>query len=74
MNEKLKRKTSKKRKDKNIQKETIKMKIKCLANPAHDQFMVTVQVAQDWKVDENGSFLECLNNLEHQGNPIPNLG
>ena len=36
------------------------MKIKCPANPTHDKFTVTVQVAQDWKVDENGNFLECV--------------
>ena len=37
------------------------MKIKCPANPNHDEFVVSVRVAQDWKVDGNGNFLECIN-------------
>lgn len=36
------------------------MKIICSNNPNHDKFAVTVQVAQDWEVDEYGNFLECI--------------
>lgn len=35
------------------------MKIKCPNDATHNEFHVTVRVAQDWLVDEGGHFLEC---------------
>jgi hypothetical protein len=32
----------------------------CPKNPEHKQFITTAHVMQDWKVDECGNFIECV--------------
>ena len=36
------------------------MKATCSKNPKHKEFVTTAHVMQDWKVDEEGNFLECM--------------
>jgi hypothetical protein len=34
------------------------MKLVCTKDPNHKEFSVTAHIAQEWKVDANGNFLE----------------
>lgn len=37
------------------------MKVMCPNNPNHKEFYATAHVVQEWKVDEEGNFLEVAN-------------
>ena len=48
------------------------MKATCPNNPAHVTFVTVAHVAQDWLVDYEGHFLECLvggEEVSHKPNP-----
>ena len=39
------------------------MKLTCPNNPQHKRFSVTAHVAQDWEVDESGTFVAELDSM-----------
>ena len=48
------------------------MKATCPNNPTHKEFSTTAHVMQDWKVDEDGEFLEVIDgSLETTHKPHP---
>ena len=51
------------------------MKATCPVNPEHKTFSTTAHVMQEWKVDDEGHFVECLTEcLQITHNPhIDNL-
>ena len=36
------------------------MKAVCPNNPNHNRFITVAHITQDWKVDENGNFIEVV--------------
>lgn len=49
-----------------------KLKAICPNNPNHKRFETTAHVAQSWKVDEYGNFIEELETLETTHKPDKN--
>lgn len=48
------------------------MKATCPNNHEHKEFLTVAHVTQDWKVDENGQFLEEIETLETTYGPNVN--
>ena len=45
------------------------MKAVCPNNSNHKTFYTVAHVAQDWKVDEYGNFLDCMETMETVAKP-----
>lgn len=45
------------------------MKVICPSNPDHKEFITTAHVAETWKVDSEGNFIEALSTDEVTHDP-----
>lgn len=47
------------------------MKARCPRDPSHKEFYTVAHVMEDWRVDQDGAFIESIGCLEVEHGPDP---